>query len=149
MTETNRQKLLARIRALFSKTVANGATEAEELAATKKARELIEQYQIDLGAEELKREGFTMKNIELEHANFTFARRIMLGIDRFCEVKSWYETWGVKPVVTVFGLASDAEFAVYLIKHLTMFAVSGADLHVAAERKIRATDTRARRFAAR
>src|SRR5258705_5557481 len=42
MTSTDREKLLARIKALFSKTTEAGATEAEELAAAEKHRELIE-----------------------------------------------------------------------------------------------------------
>ena len=61
MNSADREKLLARIKALFSKTTEAGATEAEELAATEKARELIEKYQLDMGAEELKREGFVKK----------------------------------------------------------------------------------------
>lgn len=37
----NREKMLAKIRALLAKTVEVGATEAEELAPAEKARELI------------------------------------------------------------------------------------------------------------
>jgi Protein of unknown function (DUF2786) len=42
----------SRIKALLAKTVARGATEAEELAAAEKARELIEKYRLNLGTEE-------------------------------------------------------------------------------------------------
>jgi hypothetical protein len=135
MTDTDREKLLARIKALFSKTTKSGATEAEELAAAEKARELIEKYQLDMGAEELKKEGFVKKNIGMDAARFTFARRILNAIDKFCEVKTWYITYGGR-VITVFGLASDVELAAYLIESLTTFSLSGADLHIATERKI-------------
>jgi hypothetical protein len=135
MTPTDQDKLLARIKALFSKTVEAGATEAEELAAAEKARELLEKYQLDLGAEELKREGFIQKMIEAERAQFAFARRIMHSINQFCEVRTWYSTWG-KPRIFVLGLASDVEFAAYLVESLSNFAVAGAAMHVAVQRKI-------------
>jgi hypothetical protein len=117
MTNTDREKLLTRIRALFAKTTETGATEAEELAAAEKARELIEKYQIDLGAEELKRDGFVKKAIDMETVHFTFARFILDAIDKFCEVRCWYTTFG-SPQIVVFGLASDVELAAYLIESL-------------------------------
>jgi Protein of unknown function (DUF2786) len=110
MTDADRGKLLARIKALFSKTTKSGATEAEELAAAEKARELIEKYQLDMGAEELRKEGFVTKAIDMEIAHFTFARRILHAINKFCEVKSWYITLGGR-TVEAFGLASDVELA--------------------------------------
>ena len=135
MTDADRAKLLSRIKALFSKTTDSGATEAEELAAAEKARELIEKYQLDMGAEELKKEGFVKKSIDMEAARFAFARRILLAIEYFCEVKCWYMTYG-GPQVVVFGLASDVELAAYLIESLTTFSLGGADLHIAVERKM-------------
>jgi len=136
MTDADREKLLARIKALFSKTTEAGATEAEELAAAEKARELIEKYQLDMGQEELTKEGFVRKNIKMEQARFTLARRILLGIEKFCEVKTYYMAWrGFEPDVTDFGLASDAELAAYLIDSLTTFSLAGADFHIAIERK--------------
>jgi hypothetical protein len=135
MTDINKDKLLATIKALFAKTVESGATEAEALAAVEKARELIEKYQVDLGAEELKREGFVRKTINLRTSQFAFVRRILNAIEDFCEVKIWYQTFA-EPCVTVLGLASDAEWAVWLIESLTMFALGGAIPHVAVERKI-------------
>jgi hypothetical protein len=138
MTETNQDKLLARIKALLSKTVEAGATEAEEMTSAAKARELIEKYQLDLGAEELRREGFVRKTIEAESVRFAFARRILLAINEFCEVKTWTEGFrGIIPTrICVLGLASDAEFAGYLIESLANFALAGAGLHVAAARKM-------------
>jgi Protein of unknown function (DUF2786) len=131
------EKLLAKIRALLAKTVEAGATEAEELAAAEKARALLEQYQLDLGAEQLKREGFVQKCIEFDAVRFTFARRIMCAIDAFCEVKTWYVTFGRSRVqMEILGLASDAEFAAYLIESLTNFALAGATMHVATARKM-------------
>jgi hypothetical protein len=136
MTHADHDKLLVRIKALFAKTTEAGATEAEQLAAVEKAHELIAKYQIDLGAEELKREGFVKKQIDgMDPAQFIFARRIGFALEKFCEVSTWY-----MPAVRrlfILGLRSDAEFAEYLIKSLAAFAVAGADLHVATERKMR------------
>jgi len=134
MTPTDRDKVLARIKALFSKTVEAGATEAEELAAAGKARELIEQYQINLGAEELRREGFITKTLEQDRAQFVFSRYIMNAVGKFCEVETWYLGWVQR--IEIMGLASDAEFATYLFESLTNFALAGADLHAAMERKM-------------
>jgi len=135
MTQSDRDRLLARIKALFAKTTQTGATEAEELAAAEKARELIEKYQLDMGAEELRKEGFVQKTITMDATSFAFARRIFLAIENFCEVKTWYSTYGGTRV-TVFGLTSDVELAVYLLESLATFSLSGSDLHIAAERKI-------------
>jgi hypothetical protein len=135
MSGANHEKLLARIKALFSKTIEAGATEAEALASAEKARELIEKYQLDMGAEELKKEGFVEKSINMETARFAFARRILHAIEKFCEVKCWYMTDGGRKV-EVFGLASDVELAAYLIESLTTFTLAGADLHIAVERKM-------------
>src|SRR5262249_9194530 len=129
---TDHDKLLARIKALFAKTTEAGCTEAEALTAVAKARELIEKHQIDLGAEELKKEGFDQQNIDMDKTRLAFARRILHGIEKFCEVK----TWLCLGDIVVIGLRSDAEFAEYLINSLTTFAIAGADLHMATERKI-------------
>lgn len=54
------KKIMRKIAALFAKTVANGATEEEALAAAQMAQKLIAQYHVDLDAamndEEIKRE---------------------------------------------------------------------------------------------
>jgi hypothetical protein len=132
--QRNRDKLLTTIKALFSKTVEAGATEAEEMAAAEKARELLDKYQIVLGAEELKREGFVRKTVTFERMQFAFARRIVDGLEAFCEVRTWYNTYaGLK--LTVFGLASDADLAVYLVESLTTFALAGANVEVPAQRR--------------
>jgi uncharacterized protein DUF2786 len=137
MNDTNRDKLLAKIKALFSKTVENGATEAEEMAAVEKARELVEKHQLDLSAEELKREGFTMESVEMDATQFAFARRIMNAIDDFCEVRTWYMTLGrEKAHIAILGFKSDAQFARYLLEALANFAAAGAGVHIAAERKM-------------
>ena len=133
---TDRDKLLVRIKALFSKTTEAGATEAEELAAAEKARELIRKYQIDLGSEELKKEGFVEKAIVMEPTGFAFGRRILGGVEKFCEVKSWLVIFGSHREIVVFGLASDVELAAYLVDSLITFSLAGADVHIAVERKM-------------
>jgi hypothetical protein len=65
---------------------------------------------------------------------FAFARRILLAIEVFCEVRTWYSTFFQH--IEVLGLRSDAELSAYLIESLTNFALAGADLHVAIERKM-------------
>jgi hypothetical protein len=136
MTQIEREKLLARIKALFSKTTAAGATEAEELSAAEKARELIEKYQLNMGQEELKKEGFVKKDINMESARFAFGRRIIWAIDEFCEVRGWEHSFGPRKRIVMLGLVSDVELAAYLIESLTSFCLGGADIHIAIERKM-------------
>lgn len=52
MSNINRKRLLDKIRGLLSKTIANGCTEAEALAALAKARAMMEAYEVT--AEDLK-----------------------------------------------------------------------------------------------
>ncbi len=148
MTRPNREKLFTRIRALFSKTVEAGATEAEAMAAAEKARALLEKYQLDLGAEELRQEGFVRKAVKLDALGSYFGRLISSALQEFCDVKIWYNVPNTAKArialryetpateIEIFGLASDVELAEYLLGSLAGFALAGANVHVAAERKM-------------
>ena len=58
----------AKIKALLGKTIENGATEAEAMAAAIKARELMDKYDIDLTTLDMKAEGSSWRQCQLEQA---------------------------------------------------------------------------------
>jgi hypothetical protein len=61
----------------------------------------------------------------------------MHGIETFCEVETWYMTMGRQAAdFCILGLASDAEYASYLVESLTTFALGKANVHIAVERKM-------------
>ena len=53
MDETQKDKMAHKIRALMAKAEDSAATEAEAVAAAEKAKELLDKYQLDLGAVQL------------------------------------------------------------------------------------------------
>src|SRR5215467_2386473 len=92
MTETpDMDRLRAKIRALFAKTIEAGATEAEAMTAAAKARELIDKYQVDMSiVEEMVRDILVFAST----LEFAIARRLMHGIEAYCEVQTGYLAWG-------------------------------------------------------
>jgi Protein of unknown function (DUF2786) len=130
MSDEERTRIFRKVEALMAKTVAAGATEEEALTAAAKARELIEKYQIDLGAEAVKREGFLLRDIRLDGYKTPFVRSVSYAIERFTEVKMWFTVpYGLPATVWVFGLKSDVELAVHLIESLSAHALGGLSRH--------------------
>jgi hypothetical protein len=127
MSADQRARIFAKIEALLAKTTAAGATEKEAAAAAEKARELIEKYQVDLGAEAVRREGFVLRDIRLDGHMYPFTRCISYAIGRFAEVKVWFtRVPGIPATCWILGLRSDVELAVHLIESLIAQALSGA-----------------------
>ncbi len=132
LNSDKRARLEDVIRALLEKTLENGCTEHEAMHAAEKAQELIERYQIEIGTEELKKEG--VERVELDPSGSyegAFFQWAVGGIGRFCEVKVYTNTihngsrFGKKIWYGV-GLKSDLEFFRYLVKSLTIHALTGA-----------------------
>jgi len=115
---TNRKALLAKVRALLAKTVENGCTEAEAMAALAKARELMDEY--DLTDTDL---AFGGEEVKAEERNVADRHRIRdylaTAVGTFCQCKAWsgmtYEH------VTFCGLDSDTVFAHWLLDTLADF----------------------------
>jgi hypothetical protein len=142
MTNINKQaRFEAIVKALLAKTVEAGATEAEAMAAAEKARDLIDRYQLDLGAEEVIKEG--VERFEFRPPSgyhYQFLCWSSVAIARYCEVEVWFakrivpakrarsgatNVWA--EVLCAAGLKSDLEFFKYLVAHLSNFAVNGAN----------------------
>lgn len=115
----NREPLLDKIRALMAKTVDNGCTEAEALAALDKARAMMDAYEV------------TEADLQLSKAETAVLRReppgskdphkikahLASAVARFCDCKVWRSGDGL----TFCGLPSDARFATWLLDNLTAF----------------------------
>ena len=134
MSESKLQEAVsARIRALLSKTVENGATEHEAMAAASKARELMDRYRLTLTDVEIAAEPIEGIDVERDPAN------CWDGISAYCGVKCWAHWVGGAKKLRFFGLRADTEMAKYLSE-----MVSGA-IRVECERYKRTDDYKASR----
>lgn len=119
MTSENRRAAAARIRALLAKTVENGCTEDEALAAAAKAGELMDRYGIESSEVEIRAEKCDAgafrsragKKGTKERTNgVSEVLHVTSAIARFCACRVYRSG----PEVRYFGLPSDVEVAVYL-----------------------------------
>ena len=109
--------LLAKIRALLNKTVANGCTEAEAMMATTKAAELMDRYGFDAS-------DLNEKEVITEYSYFAPGRhlgdvsKVVMRIAEFCDVKVWairaQKNSGGQSKIVFFGKESDIEIAYYM-----------------------------------
>lgn len=112
MAHTTFDRLAARLRALQAKTVANGCTQGEALAAAEKVAELLERH--DLSLDDLQ-----VRQAECVRRSYDMPRKRRLPLDEcagavaiFCNCRTWREKDRDGTVHFVFfGLPSDAEAA--------------------------------------
>lgn len=88
MSSTNKEGVLARIRALAAKTTANGCTEAEANAAAEMVDRLLAQYELTLDEVAI-RADTEMEMIEIENLARHPVRYAALRIAEFCDCKTW------------------------------------------------------------
>jgi hypothetical protein len=125
----NREGLLDKIRALLAKTVENGCTEAEMLAALAKARAMRDAYAVtDEELQLAKAEAAIFRN-EPEDRNdpHKIKWHIALAVAEFSECEVWRNRDGG---YTFCGMAADVQWAAWLLDHLTDFVASELVLHL-------------------
>ncbi|WP_293857322.1 DUF2786 domain-containing protein [uncultured Alsobacter sp.] len=134
--ETQLEKLKHRIRALLAKSVENGATEAEAMAAAAKAQELLAKYGIE--TDELDAEAFVTERFEAKKASrkFDWSDRIGYGVGLFTGTFPFKQPG--KPV-SFHGRETDAFFALWLCDALDGFITRAAMAYVAETGKVRST----------
>jgi hypothetical protein len=123
-------ELAAKIRALLAKTVDNGCTEAEAMAAAVKAKQLMDQYQVGLSDIELEEEGYVRGTAQCPEARkFNAQDWLASAIEAYTETRSWKTHAGYQKKwrYVFFGLRSDVEFANWLLKSLECFAWQKAE----------------------
>jgi hypothetical protein len=118
----NREKMLDKIRALLSKTTESGCTEEEYLAALAKARALMDAYEITEADLQLtKEEGVVLRKemtgTDPHHIKWSLSR----AVGEFCDCRAWRDGEGK---LVFMGLASDTQFATWLLDHLAGFVLA-------------------------
>jgi hypothetical protein len=121
--DSARQKMLEKIRAIMAKTMANGCTEDEAVAALDKARELMAAY--DIAETELgntrPQEGATIFKQENVSDPYQIKRWLGAGVGKFTQCKVWRNlgTGGME----FCGLESEVGFADWLLNTLQTFVM--------------------------
>lgn len=132
----DKHKIAAKIQALRNKTVENGASEEEALAAATKAHELHIKYQIEFGSVELRAQGVvqkdtpkatTLSGIKLSSHKFGIKWFLTGHVATYCDC----EAWGYDDDIRVLGLPSDVDFFMWLIDSLGLFVVLQMEKHMA------------------
>jgi hypothetical protein len=117
MDPNKRQAIADRIRALLSKTVANGCTEDEAVAAAEKAAELLTLY--DLSMDEVEMRASPFSGADQDHDSDDVGERFWVvakAISELTSTRSWTSRPGVRPVChSFFGIAHEVEIAGYLL----------------------------------
>ncbi|MBM3547540.1 MAG: DUF2786 domain-containing protein [Alphaproteobacteria bacterium] len=108
-------RLIARIQALRAKTIANGCTEGEALAAAEKVAELLDRHDLTLGDVELRAEPCRQLAFESPLKKRIPIDDCIGAIAVFCNCRVWREKTGEGGTRHVFfGLGPDIEAAVAL-----------------------------------
>lgn len=121
MTSETRKKLLERIKAILAKTMENGCTEGEAMAALAKARELMATYEIDeKELQEFDREKATIY-ASTEQDPYDIKRNLGYAVGKFCRCEAWREKKNGQRMFC--GLESDVIFATWLLDTLQRFVM--------------------------
>ena len=113
----DREALFARLRALAAKTVENGCTEAEALAAAAKLADLLERHNVTMDEAELRASPFAEH--EERHADEVGARlwKVARGISVLTDTRWWTSGPGVHPIeIGFFGFDHEVAVARYLLE---------------------------------
>jgi Protein of unknown function (DUF2786) len=118
---TQREGLLEKIRGLLAKTLENGCTESEAMAALDKAHAMMDAYAVSESELSLTRDEKAI--LRREPPGTKDPHRIkwylLSSVARFCGCQGWRKTH--ERVLVFCGLPSDAQFATWLLDALTAF----------------------------
>jgi len=108
-----RERVKARIKALTDKTVSNGCTEAEAMAAAEMVGRLLERYALSMDEIEIRDSACVQVEIPLGGRQRRPIDGCVTAIARFCDCKVWLARDGA-PRYVFFGFADDTTLASYL-----------------------------------
>ena len=115
MVDHAADKLKGRIRALLAKTVDNGCTEEEALAAAAKVAELIDRHDLSLTDVDLRGTACERTVYETRHKKRMPIADCIGAVAHFCDCRVWREKGDEGELRYVFfGLPADAEAAASL-----------------------------------
>lgn len=114
-----RERIAALIRALRAKTVENGCTEGEAVAAAEKLAALLQQHDMTLDEAELRESPFSQH--QETHDDWVGERlwKIADGIAHLTDVRYWAQRPGEAPTINFFGFAHEVDVARYLLEICT------------------------------
>lgn len=120
MTTDARKKMLERVKAILAKTMDNGCTEGEAMAALAKARELMATYEIDeKELDALNIEKTTRFRTEARDP-YDIKRGLSVNVGKFTRCKAFRDRDGV---INFAGKESDIIFATWLLDTLQRFVM--------------------------
>jgi hypothetical protein len=111
-TELSRVK--ARIKALAEKTVSNGCTEAEAMAAADMVGRLLERYALSMEEIDVREERCVQVEMPIGGKRRRPIDGCVTAIARFCDCKVWIARDLVVPSYVFFGFDADTAMAGYL-----------------------------------
>jgi hypothetical protein len=112
--KTELERVKARIKALTEKTVANGCTEAEALAAAEMVGRLLERYALSMAEIEVRTTGCVQVEVPLAGRRRRPIDSALPAIARFCDCKVWRAHAAEGGSYVFFGFPADAALARYL-----------------------------------
>ena len=107
-------RVKARIRALAEKTVSNGCTEAEAMAAAEMVGRLLERYALSMQEIDVRQEVCVQVEVPVGGKQRRPIDGCVTAIARFCDCKVWISQDTGKPTYVFFGFEADAALAGYL-----------------------------------
>jgi len=117
MTSETRKKMLERVKAILAKTMANGCTEGEAMAALAKARELMATYEIDeKELQDLTEKAQIHKTAPSDP--YDIKRNLCVNVGKFTSCKAFLDR---EEVINFAGKPSDIIFATWLLDTLQRF----------------------------
>jgi hypothetical protein len=111
-TELTRVK--ARIKALAEKTVSNGCTEAEAIAAAEMVGRLLERYALSMEEIDVREAHCVRVEVPIGGRQRRPIDGCITAMARFCDCKVWIARDAVVPSYVFYGFESDAALASYL-----------------------------------
>jgi hypothetical protein len=111
-TELSRVK--ARIKALAEKTVSNGCTEAEAMAAAEMVGRLLERYALSMEEIDLREQSCVQVEVPIGGKRRRPIDACVTAIARFCDCKVWVSRDTSVPSYVFFGFDADTALASYL-----------------------------------
>lgn len=119
----NRDNLIKKIKALLSKTVENGCTEAEAMNALAMAQAMMDTYDVSVDEiEQTKKEEAVREEMKDMRDPHHIRAHITVKISEFTNTKAWRNEFKSQKFKYNFvGLRSDVDFALWLVEHLTLF----------------------------
>lgn len=116
ISSAEREKLAARVRALMAKTVENGCTEEEAIAAAAKVAEILERYNLSLDEVEIRQSPFTKKTANVRD-DMVGAKLYVVanGIETLTGARYWTARREGVVEIHFFGLSHEVDVARYLL----------------------------------